>query len=81
MFSGAQSAELFLSVTKSLEKLNFTPSTSIQHTIHMDPPIKRAKKSDKAKRTYELNGAYTAKHLRIAEALSEKKTLKPTKAR
>jgi hypothetical protein len=47
----------------------------------MDPPIKRAKKSDKAKRTYELNGAYTAKHLRIAEALSEKKTLKPTKAR
>jgi hypothetical protein len=47
----------------------------------MDPPIKRAKKSDKAKRTYELNGAYTAKHLRIAEALAEKKPLKPTKAR
>jgi hypothetical protein len=62
-------------------KIELHPSTSIQHTIHMDPPIKRSKKSDKAKRTYELNGAYTAKHLRIAEALSEKKTLKPTKPR
>ena len=32
---------------------------------------KRSKKSDKAKRTFELNGAYSAKHLRLREAANE----------
>ena len=37
------------------------------------PKTERRKKSDKAKEKYERNGAFSQKHVRIAEALSEKK--------
>jgi hypothetical protein len=40
----------------------------------MEPPnAKRAKKSDKAKKTYEKNGNFSQKHVRLIEALAEKK--------
>lgn len=40
----------------------------------MDNPIvKRNKKSDKAKRNFDLTGGKSAKHIRIQEALQEKK--------
>jgi hypothetical protein len=33
----------------------------------------RKKKSDKAKETYERNGGFSQKHIRLAEALAEKR--------
>ena len=40
----------------------------------MDEPVaKRTKKSDKAKRTFDLYGGKSAKHVRFQEALQEKK--------
>lgn len=39
----------------------------------MDPPTQRRKKSDKAKEKYEKNGNHTSKHVRMMEALQEKK--------
>ena len=45
----------------------------------MEPATKRAKKSDKAKRTYELHGKYTAKHLRTAAAAAATHSSKPSK--
>lgn len=33
----------------------------------------RKKKSDKAKETYERNGGFLQKHIRLAEALAEKR--------
>jgi hypothetical protein len=40
----------------------------------MDPPnAKRNKKSDKAKRNFAINGAKSQKHVRVYEALLEKK--------
>uniref|UniRef100_A0A6C0AMA4 Uncharacterized protein n=1 Tax=viral metagenome TaxID=1070528 RepID=A0A6C0AMA4_9ZZZZ len=35
--------------------------------------IGRNKKSDKAKETYERNGGFSQKHVRMAEALAEKR--------
>jgi hypothetical protein len=37
-----------------------------------DPKVGRSKKSDKAKRTYELTGGLSQKHVRLAEALVER---------
>jgi hypothetical protein len=43
----------------------------------MDPPdAKRNKKSDKAKRNFAINGAKSQKHVRVYEALVEKKATK-----
>jgi hypothetical protein len=36
--------------------------------------VGRNKKSDKAKETYERNGGFSQKHVRMAEALAEKRT-------
>jgi hypothetical protein len=36
-----------------------------------DPKSKRAKKSDKGKASYERNGGFSQKHVRLAEALRE----------
>jgi hypothetical protein len=38
-----------------------------------NPNVKRAKKSDKAKKTYEKNGHLSQKHVRLIEALAEKR--------
>jgi hypothetical protein len=38
--------------------------------------VQRNKKSDKAKETYERNGGKSQKHVRIAEALAEKRISK-----
>jgi hypothetical protein len=38
-----------------------------------DPKIKRNKKSDKAKKSFEKNGGFSQKHVRLAEALASKK--------
>ena len=40
-----------------------------------EPKVKRAKKSDKGKASYEKNGGFSQKHVRLAEALREKKPL------
>ena len=42
----------------------------------MDPPTKRNKKSDKAKRNFDLTGGKTAKHVRKVEELQEKNRVK-----
>jgi hypothetical protein len=39
----------------------------------MEPLIKRNKKSDKAKKTFDLHGGFTQKHVRAVEALKTKK--------
>ena len=36
------------------------------------PKVGRSKKSDKAKRTHELTGGLSQKHVRLAEALAER---------
>ena len=41
-----------------------------------NPKVKRAKKSDKAKKTHEKNGNFSQKHVRLIEALAEKKVPK-----
>lgn len=44
--------------------------------INMDnytPSVKRNKKSDKAKRNHELNGSTSSKHVRLVEAILEKR--------
>lgn len=38
-----------------------------------DPPVKRSKKSEKAKKNLEYNGGYTTKHVRIQEQIQNKK--------
>jgi hypothetical protein len=43
----------------------------------MEPQEKRRSKKDKAKEKYERNGAFTSKHVRIAETLAEKRIIKP----
>jgi hypothetical protein len=37
------------------------------------PKTERRKKSHKAKENYERNGAFSQKHIRISEALSQKR--------
>ena len=44
-----------------------------------DPKVGRSKKSDKAKKTFDLTGGLSKKHVRIAEALAEKRALIPKK--
>jgi len=40
----------------------------------MEPPsADRKKKKDKAKEKFDRNGGYSQKHVRLAEALAEKK--------
>jgi hypothetical protein len=40
----------------------------------MDEPVaKRTKKSDKAKRTFDLYGGKSAKHIRLQETIQSKK--------
>ena len=41
-----------------------------------EPKVKRSKKSDKGKESYEKNGAFTQKHIRIAEARATNKVKK-----
>ena len=41
-----------------------------------EPNSKRVKKSDKAKESYEKNGGFSQKHIRLAEARQEKKHVK-----
>jgi hypothetical protein len=38
-----------------------------------EPKVKRSKKSDKGKKTYDKNGSFSQKHVRYIEALAEKK--------
>jgi hypothetical protein len=38
-----------------------------------EPQAKRTKKSDKAKRTFDLHGGKSAKHIRLQEAIQAKK--------
>jgi hypothetical protein len=38
------------------------------------PDPKRRKKSDKAKEKYALNGGFSQKHVRVTEALLEKRS-------
>jgi hypothetical protein len=38
---------------------------------HSEPKTKRDKKSDKAKKNFELNGGLSQKHIRLAQALKE----------
>ena len=45
-----------------------------------DPKVKRAKKSDKGRATYEKNGGFSQRHVRLAEALHESRA-KPQKPR
>ena len=39
-----------------------------------NPNVTRSKKSDKAKKTHEKNGNFSQKHVRLIEALAEKRT-------
>jgi len=39
---------------------------------YKEPKVKRAKKSDKGKQSYEKNGGFTQKHIRLAEARQQK---------
>lgn len=43
--------------------------------------VGRSKKSDKAKETYERNGGFSQKHVRMAEALAEKRAAAGTKTK
>lgn len=47
------------------------------HTYRMGgmEPL-RKKKADKAKKTFEKNGGFSAKHIRLQEALTEKQLRK-----
>lgn len=44
--------------------------------MDQSPKVGRSKKSDKAKRTHELTGGLSQKHVRLAEALAEKNASK-----
>lgn len=58
--------------------MNIRDETIISYTLEdiMEPPSeKRQKKKDKERRNKELNGTFSAKHVRIQEALKEKKLL------
>ena len=47
---------------------------------HSEPNVKRNKKSDKQKRTFEKNGAFSQKHIRLAEAVKTKQSKKASKS-
>ena len=51
-------------------------AVNIKKNKKMDPPTKRNKKSDKAKKTFERNGGNSAKHVRKVEELQEKNKVK-----
>lgn len=42
---------------------------------HDEIKVKRSKKSDKEKKNQELNGKFSAKHVRQMEALQEKRAV------
>jgi len=42
----------------------------------MEVNVKRNKKSDKQKKTFEKNGAFSQKHVRITQALMERQVVK-----
>ena len=44
-----------------------------------EPPTKGRKKKDKAREKHDRNGSYTAKHVRIQEALKEAVGPRPQK--
>jgi hypothetical protein len=52
--------------------LTYIVSTEIRSKMEA-PNAKRSKKSDKAKKTHEKNGNFSQKHVRLIEALAEKK--------
>jgi hypothetical protein len=41
--------------------------------------VGRSKKSDKAKETYERNGGFSQKHVRLMEAMAEKRAATSSK--
>jgi len=43
--------------------------------------VGRNKKSDKAKETYERNGGFSQKHVRMMEAMAEKRAATATNAK
>ena len=43
--------------------------------------VGRSKKSDKAKETYERNGGFSQKHVRMMEAMAEKRAAAGTNAK
>jgi hypothetical protein len=45
----------------------------------MEPQVKRNKKSDKAKKTHELTGGFSQKHIRLMEALKAKGVKTPAR--
>lgn len=42
-----------------------------------EPKTRKEKKGDKAKRTHELNGCFSQKHVRLVEALAAKRNPVP----
>jgi hypothetical protein len=44
-----------------------------------EPKVKRNKKSDKAKKNFELTGGKSSRHIRLQEALQEKKNHQKSK--
>jgi len=54
--------------------LAYTFDTQEASKMDQGPKVGRSKKSDKAKRTYDLTGGLSQKHVRIAEALAERNT-------
>ena len=38
---------------------------------YKEPPAKRQKKKDKAREKHDRNGSYSAKHIRLATAITE----------
>jgi hypothetical protein len=55
---------------------------NIRDIITMDnpePKVKRNKKSDKQKKTFEKNGTFTQKHIRLAEAMKTQQSKKSPK--
>ena len=66
-----------------MEKIESTCATWYRNNIYIyinkqmdykDPKVKRTKKSDKAKESYERNGGFSKKHIRLTEA---RKTSQP----
>ena len=60
---------------KKIEYLYNTRDITIMD--NPEPKVKRNKKSDKQKKTFEKNGTFTQKHIRLAEAV---KTLQSKKS-
>lgn len=46
--------------------------TQVDTMDYSEPKSKRTKKADKAKKSFEINGGFTKKHIRISEATKKK---------